>query len=467
MTELGSQALKALKEQIVKERWREIFDRCLRGCEERAEGGKKKNQAKANVKTLTEKKADEGLISNGRESPVDGSGLSAEEIAKNIQAFKTRLKPSSGRSSPSPSGAKIQRPSPMKKAPSATDKIMRKWGDSKVGEAEMAELDFSGPDTRPDTPVQVDVNELLDRGSLGQVGKDGMYEVADWDVGRGKGGALVQGSTSGALPTEEEILARGKKGIEGLSISGQVQGEDAEVEEEKESRLSSLFSRLTGKKVLSASDLDPVLREMEKHLMSKNVAKDISEKLCEGVGKALVGKKLGGMTSVRSEVNGALSTTITQILSPKTSTDILLDIKRKASQPLPPSADPNRPTKKDPYAMTFVGVNGVGKSTNLSKVAFWLLQNKLRVLIAACDTFRSGAVEQLRVHVRNLGLLESQLGVGQGEGRKLVDLYERGYGKDAAGIAKDAIAFGGLRSRMHNRLIKLTRYRSDSQGERL
>jgi hypothetical protein len=34
--------------------------------------------------------------------------------------------------------------------------------------------------------------------------------------------------------------------------------------------------------------------------------------------------------------------------------------------------------------------------------SFWFLQNKLRVLIAACDTFRSGAVEQLRVHVRNL-----------------------------------------------------------------
>lgn len=38
--------------------------------------------------------------------------------------------------------------------------------------------------------------------------------------------------------------------------------------------------------------------------------------------------------------------------------------------------------------MTFVGVNGVGKSTNLSKVCFWLIQNGLRVLIAACDTFR-------------------------------------------------------------------------------
>jgi signal recognition particle receptor subunit alpha len=134
-----------------------------------------------------------------------------------------------------------------------------------------------------------------------------------------------------------------------------------------------------------------------------------------------------------------LSSAITKILSPKTSTDILLDIKRKASLPLPPSAT-SIPPKKDPYSITFVGVNGVGKSTNLSKVAFWLLQNKMRVLIAACDTFRSGAVEQLRVHVRNLGMLESQI-KGEGEGRS-VELYERGYGKDAAGIAKDAIAHG-------------------------
>lgn len=87
--------------------------------------------------------------------------------------------------------------------------------------------------------------------------------------------------------------------------------------------------------------------------------------------------------------------------------------------------------------MTFVGVNGVGKSTNLSKVCFWLLQNKLNVLIAACDTFRSGAVEQLRVHVRNLSMLVKESGVGN-----VVELYEKGYGKDAAGIAKEAIAYG-------------------------
>jgi len=84
-----------------------------------------------------------------------------------------------------------------------------------------------------------------------------------------------------------------------------------------------------------------------------------------------------------------------------------------------------------------VGVNGVGKSTNLSKVCFWLIQNGLRVLIAACDTFRSGAVEQLRVHVRNLSMLGVD-GATNSKGR--VELYEKGYGKDAAGIAKEAIA---------------------------
>ena len=88
--------------------------------------------------------------------------------------------------------------------------------------------------------------------------------------------------------------------------------------------------------------------------------------------------------------------------------------------------------------ITFVGVNGVGKSTSLGKVAFWLLQNGMRVLVAACDTFRSGAVEQLRVHVRNLGMLNA--GAGENGGDR-IELYEKGYGKDAAGIAREAIAY--------------------------
>lgn len=56
------------------------------------------------------------------------------------------------------------------------------------------------------------------------------------------------------------------------------------------------------------------------------------------------------------------------------------------------------------------------------------------MLIAACDTFRSGAVEQLRVHARNLKELSEREG-------GVVELYEKGYGKDAANIARDAVNY--------------------------
>merc|ERR1712001_564495 len=88
--------------------------------------------------------------------------------------------------------------------------------------------------------------------------------------------------------------------------------------------------------------------------------------------------------------------------------------------------------------MGFCGVNGVGKSTNLAKICFWLIENKFSVLIAACDTFRAGAVEQLRTHTKLLNGLHPP---DQNKGRQMVQLYEKGYGKDAAGIAMEAINY--------------------------
>jgi signal recognition particle receptor subunit alpha len=313
-------------------------------------------------------------------------------------------------------------PSP-RKASGAQAKLMRKWGDTPVSDADMAALDYSSP--APEK-VTVDVDSLVSQDALGTRTSTGNYEVADWDFGRGK---------KDDLPSEEDILARR---TEKLTIA-----DDEEPAEE--STWTSMLSRLSGKKAITKEDLRPVIAEMEKHLMSKNVAKDISEKLCDAVSSSLVGKKLGGLSSVKSEVEKALSASMTRILTPKTSTDLLVEIQRKRSQPGSLSA-PDAPP--DPYTLTFVGVNGVGKSTNLSKVCFWLLQNGLRVLIAACDTFRSGAVEQLRVHVRNLGALGDEMGMGMSgdapDGSRRIELYERGYGKDAAGIAKDAIAYGKL-----------------------
>lgn len=76
---------------------------------------------------------------------------------------------------------------------------------------------------------------------------------------------------------------------------------------------------------------------------------------------------------------------------------------------------------------------------SLAQISFWLLENGFSVLIAACDTFRAGAVEQLRTHTRRLSALHPP---ENHSGRTMVQLFEKGYGKDAAGIAMEAIAFG-------------------------
>ena len=72
-------------------------------------------------------------------------------------------------------------------------------------------------------------------------------------------------------------------------------------------------------------------------------------------------------------------------------------------------------------------------------MTFWLVENGFRVLIAACDTFRAGAVEQLRTHTRKLNALHPPQ---DHNGVQMVQLYEKGYGKDAASIAMEAINFG-------------------------
>ncbi|KAI8814036.1 hypothetical protein BJ742DRAFT_767029 [Cladochytrium replicatum] len=79
-----------------------------------------------------------------------------------------------------------------------------------------------------------------------------------------------------------------------------------------------------------------------------------------------------------------------------------------------PPQHPRRP-RESPLFDRICLRQRVGKSTNLSEVAFWLLMNKLRVLVAA--TLGAGAVE----------------------------LYEKGYGKDSAAIAKEAIAYAAYR----------------------
>lgn len=158
--------------------------------------------------------------------------------------------------------------------------------------------------------------------------------------------------------------------------SDQEETEHSKLQMQKKNKsMFSMFKSLVGSKSLKQEDMLPVLEKLKDHLITKNVAADIAQKLCDSVGMKLEGKVLGTFDSVANTIKATLTDALVQILSPKRRIDILRDaLEAKKS---------NRP-----YVMTFCGVNGVGKSTNLAKICFWLIENNFRVLIAACDTFR-------------------------------------------------------------------------------
>jgi signal recognition particle receptor subunit alpha len=134
----------------------------------------------------------------------------------------------------------------------------------------MASLDFSS-DKFDGIDPQVgshNLDGLVDETSLGTRSKDGMYEVRDWVFSK---------------QVDDEI-----------ALALQSKSSTPVKEESKLGAFGSIFARLTGGKVLNEEDLKPVLDAMKQHLMKKNVAKEISEKVCEGVGEGLIGKKVGG-----------------------------------------------------------------------------------------------------------------------------------------------------------------------------
>jgi len=184
--------------------------------------------------------------------------------------------------------------------------------------------------------------------------------------------------------------------------------------------LQGLFAQMTGQKVLTKQDLEDPLKEMHRLLTSKNVAADIAQQICQKVQESLVGKKLNSMYRVKTAVRQALEQVINGLLLPSTQLNILRQVVSKRDQA---SSFFARSETQRPYVIVVVGINGVGKSTSLAKLAYYLKSNGCHPLLAACDTFRSGAVEQLSVHAKCLGL----------------PIYSKGYSKDPSFVAKSAI----------------------------
>ncbi|KAL2019578.1 hypothetical protein VTK56DRAFT_9475 [Thermocarpiscus australiensis] len=297
-----------------------------------------------------------------------------------------------------------------KSKPAKTVKRGRKWdADGLADEGEEVQLDYSVPNLTSDSEAEASGRpaavEEVDASTWGSRTK-GKFVLKD--LGDEVHSILADANAKKNATTSSDSSA----GLVGSSLSA----------------IGGLFRNVVGGKVLTKQDLEKAMKGMEEHLLKKNVAREAAVRLCEGVEQELVGVKTGSFESINSRIQKAMEASLTKMLTPTTSLDLLREIDSVTS---PPATSLR---KRRPYVISIVGVNGVGKSTNLSKICFFLLQNHYKVLIAAGDTFRSGAVEQLAVHVRNLKELTAREG-GQ------VELYQKGYGKDAAAVAKDAVAY--------------------------
>ena len=196
------------------------------------------------------------------------------------------------------------------------------------------------------------------------------------------------------------------------------------------SSLKGLFDQMSGNKVLTKDDLEAPLEEMKRMLTSKNVANEVAAEICSRVRDRLVGKKMNSFGRVKMAVRHALEAAIEKILRPTHGKDVdvlhsVVAKRERGSGGLSAlfAGGSKASSNNRPYTIVMIGINGVGKSTSLAKIAYYLKANGCSPLLAACDTFRSGAVEQLSVHAKCLDL----------------PLYHKGYAKDPSAVAKAAI----------------------------
>jgi len=138
--------------------------------------------------------------------------------------------------------------------------------------------------------------------------------------------------------------------------------------------------------VIREKHLDNVLPEMKLALMESDVAMVAVEEMEIIIKKRLVGLRVENRAAIVPTIEKALKASLVELLS-KTSFDPQTLLEKRDG----------------PLIIAFVGVNGTGKTTTIARIADWLQQNGKSVVLAASDTFRAGAIEQLEVHAERLG----------------------------------------------------------------
>jgi len=176
---------------------------------------------------------------------------------------------------------------------------------------------------------------------------------------------------------------------------------DKGLEKTKESMFSKLSRIVTGKSKVD----DDVLDELEEVLITSDVGVDTTLKIIDRIEKRAARDKYINT----DELHIILREEIVALLMENNSTD---------------NEDFSLPDDKKPYVIMVVGVNGVGKTTTIGKLANQFKKNGLSVCLGAADTFRAAAVEQLVIWGERVG----------------VPVVRQSMGSDPASVAFDTIS---------------------------
>ena len=138
--------------------------------------------------------------------------------------------------------------------------------------------------------------------------------------------------------------------------------------------------------VVQEKHLENVMWELELALLESDVAMEVVEALKAKLRQRLVGLRVASRGEIAPTIEKALKASLVELLSLE-------------------SFDPQRLLVQDdgPLVVAFVGVNGTGKTTAIARLAHWLQAQGRSLVLAAADTFRAGAIEQLEVHANKLG----------------------------------------------------------------
>jgi len=175
---------------------------------------------------------------------------------------------------------------------------------------------------------------------------------------------------------------------------------DKGLEKTKEGFFGKITKAVAGKSTVDESFLD----ELENILIQSDVGLDTTIKIIE----KLEGKVAQDKYINTEELNEILKKVIVDILTENNTQNI---------------EDYSLPNDKKPHVILVVGVNGVGKTTTIGKLAFQYKALGYKVLLGAGDTFRAAAVDQLKVWADRVGC----------------GFYAKGMNTDPAAVAYEAV----------------------------